>query len=313
MHGPSRAPTMGTAIASTVESMTPATRPRHPACAIASTPSSPAKDTGAQSALCTASAMPGSRTISASASVPHTSAAFAEVTSTTPAPCTWRTHTHRSGRRPWRRASTAAAGWSIAKLPSARDVVYEKTAGPSARPIALADGRCCEVLSGRVTCPLDTTRLLQEGGDVEVVAAHVAHRFRRGNARSHRRSTAGVTSIVPAVEAGRDDRDPNLVAHLVVDDGAEDDVRVGMGHTVDHLGRLVDLEQAEVAAAGDGEQDAARALDRGLEQRARDRGSRSVERPALARRVADAHQGGAGVLHDHLDVGEVGVDEPWRR
>ena len=82
--------------------------------------------------------------------------------------------------------------------------------------------------------------------------------------------------VVPAVEAGGDDRDPDLVAHLVVDDGAEDDVGVGVGDTVDDLGRLVDLEQAEVAATGDGEQDAAGALDRRLEQRAGDGGAAAL-------------------------------------
>ena len=69
---------------------------------------------------------------------------------------------------------------------------------------------------------------------------------------------------------------------LVVDDRAEDDVGVGVGDAVDDLGRLVDLEQAEVAAAGDVEQDAAGALDRGLEQRAGDGGAGGVDGPALA-------------------------------
>src|SRR5262245_14945945 len=68
-------------------------------------------------------------------------------------------------------------------------------------------------------------------------------------------------AVVPAVEAGGDDRDPHLVAHLVVDDRAEDDVGVGVGDAVDDLGGLVDLEQPQVAAARDGEQDAAGALD----------------------------------------------------
>ena len=86
-------------------------------------------------------------------------------------------------------------------------------------------------------------------------------------------------ALVPAVEAGGDDGDPHLVAHGVVDDHAGDDVGVGVGHLVDDLGRLVDLEQAEVAAAGDVEQDAAGALDGGLEQRAGDGGPGRVERP----------------------------------
>ena len=68
-----------------------------------------------------------------------------------------------------------------------------------------------------------------------------------------------------AVEAGGDDGDPDLVGELLVDVGAEDDVGVGMGGLADHLGRLGDLDQREVGAAGDREQDRARPLHRGLE------------------------------------------------
>ena len=46
-----------------------------------------------------------------------------------------------------------------------------------------------------------------------------------------------------AVEAGRDDGDPDLVAQRVVDDRAEDDVGVGVRGLGDQRGRLVDLEQ----------------------------------------------------------------------
>ena len=112
---------------------------------------------------------------------------------------------------------------------------------------------------------------------------------------------------------GGDHRHPDLVAHVVVDHRAEDDVGVGVGHRVDDLGRLVDLEQAEVGPAGDVEQDAPGPLDRGLEQRAGDGGAGRVDRPALADRRADAHDGRAGVGHHHLHVGEVGVDEARAR
>src|SRR5690606_3505701 len=54
------------------------------------------------------------------------------------------------------------------------------------------------------------------------------------------------------VEPGGDHRDAHLVAEGVIDDRAEDDVRVA-GRGVRHeLRRLVDLEQTEVGAAGDG-------------------------------------------------------------
>ena len=76
---------------------------------------------------------------------------------------------------------------------------------------------------------------------------------------------------VEAVEPGGDDRDADLVADLVVDDGAEDDVGVGVGHAVDHLGGGVHLEQAHARRSGDVEQHAPGAVDRRLEQRAGDR------------------------------------------
>ena len=49
-----------------------------------------------------------------------------------------------------------------------------------------------------------------------------------------------------AVEARGDHGHADLVHHRVVDDGAEDDVRLGMRGGGHDLGRLVDLEQAEV-------------------------------------------------------------------
>ncbi len=77
----------------------------------------------------------------------------------------------------------------------------------------------------------------------------------------------------------------------------------------DDLGRLVDLEEADVGAAGDVEQDAGGALDRRLEQRRGDRAAGRLGRAVLAGGRADAHQGRAGVAHDRAHVGEVEVDE----
>ena len=115
------------------------------------------------------------------------------------------------------------------------------------------------------------------------------------------------------VEARGDHADLHLTAHALVDDRAEDDVRLGVGRGVDDLGRLVDLEQGQVGAAGDREQHAARAVDRLLEERRRDRLTCRVRCAGLARSVADAHERGAGVGHDRLHVGEVEVDEPGHR
>src|SRR5579872_1900378 len=121
---------------------------------------------------------------------------------------------------------------------------------------------------------------------------------------------AVLVDLLEPVETCRDDRHLHLLAERVVDHVAEDDVGVGVGHVVDDGGRLVHLEEGEVAPAGDVEQDAAGALDRGLEERARDGVAGGVDGPPLARAASDAHDGRAGVRHDHLDVGEVGVDEP---
>ena len=116
-----------------------------------------------------------------------------------------------------------------------------------------------------------------------------------------------------ALEAGGDHGDPDLVAHRLVDDRAEDDVGVVVGLGLDQLRRLVDLEQAEVLGAGDVEQHPGRALDRLLDQRRGDRRLGGVERRGLAGGGADAHQGRAGVAHDRAHVGEVEVDQAGDR
>src|SRR5215212_3456033 len=70
-----------------------------------------------------------------------------------------------------------------------------------------------------------------------------------GPARQARDGTA-------RVKAGGDDGDTDLVAHALVDHRAEDDVGVGGAGGRDDLRRLVDLEQSEVAPAGDVQQHA---------------------------------------------------------
>ena len=59
----------------------------------------------------------------------------------------------------------------------------------------------------------------------------------------------------------RDDRDADLVAEGVVDDGAEDDVRLGVHRLLHQPGGVVDLEDAEVRSALDREQHAVGAVD----------------------------------------------------
>ena len=96
-------------------------------------------------------------------------------------------------------------------------------------------------------------------------------RGRPSRRRGGRAPTRARAAARAAVEAGRDHGHADLVLQRLVDHRAEDDVGVLVGRRGDDLGRLVDLEQAEVPAAGDVEQDAGRALDRLLEQRRGDR------------------------------------------
>src|ERR1039458_1796602 len=111
------------------------------------------------------------------------------------------------------------------------------------------------------------------------------------------------------VEAGADHGDAHLVAHRLVDHGAEDDVRVRVGRVLDDLRSVVDLEQAEVLAAGDVQQDAGGPLDGLFQERRGDRGLGGVGGAVLAAGRADSHQSRAGVLHDRAHIGEVEVDQ----
>src|SRR5579885_286390 len=291
MQGP-RAATISVApsarMAAAVAASTPASSPRHPACATAITPSGLLKATGAQSAVNTASATPGAPVTSASPSRPCTSPG--NVTRWTSAPWTWWRNDQASGWTARRRASTPASACRP-RSPSAVPV-HRTVAGPRRIP------------------------LLEEGRDVEVVVIRVEVRVgdlvTAGQAEGLAAALAARLGLVPAVETGGDDGDAHLVAHVVVDDVAEDEVDVGVGDFLDDVRRLVDLEQSEVGAAGDVEEYAARPVDGRLEQRRGDRLAGRLDRPAVTAGVADAHHRRTGVGHDLLDVGEVGVDHAGR-
>ena len=76
---------------------------------------------------------------------------------------------------------------------------------------------------------------------------------------------------------------------------------------------LVHLPQRQAAAAGDRQEDRARAVHRGFEQRRRRRLGRCLRRARLAYAHADAEQRAAGVAHDRAHVGEVEVDQTGER
>ena len=98
---------------------------------------------------------------------------------------------------------------------------------------------------------------------------------------------------------------------VLVDDRAEDDVRLLVGGVLDQGERLVDLVQRHVAAAGDVDQDAGRAVDAGRPRAAGELIACCIarQRALVARGAAGAHQRAALVAHDRLHVGEVDVDE----
>ena len=78
---------------------------------------------------------------------------------------------------------------------------------------------------------------------------------------------------------------------------------------MDHFRGVVHLEEPQVLATGDVQQDPGRAIDRLLQQGRGDRGLGGLGAAILAGGVADAHQRRAGVVHDRADVGEVEIDK----
>ena len=112
-------------------------------------------------------------------------------------------------------------------------------------------------------------RVAQEARRLERVVACAS-----GSSRPMKRRRAAAR----AAEARRDDRHPDLAGEPLVDGRAEDDVRVVGRGLADDLGGLVDLEQRQVVAAGDREQDAARADDLGVDQRRAQRRSAACAR-----------------------------------
>ncbi len=67
-------------------------------------------------------------------------------------------------------------------------------------------------------------------------------------------------------KAGRDDRDANLIAHIRIDDRAEDQVDIRMRGLANDGRGLVDFEESHVRAAGDIEEHAARTVNGDVEQ-----------------------------------------------
>src|SRR5829696_134903 len=204
----------------------------------------------------------------------------------------------------WALAGHAAAA-STTAVRARRRTTGDTSASPGRRCVGTSAKPARSVLEERRDVDL-VVRDLQRGA-LAIVHRHVAP------ARLAAATRGVLGEQRPgghALEAGRDHGDPNRVFQLVVHHGAEDDVGLRVGGLLDDLGGLVDLEEAEVPAAGDVEQDARGPLHRLLEQGAGDGVLGRFGRAVLAAGLADAHQRGAGLVHDRPNVGEVQVDDP---
>mmetsp|Transcript_44238 Transcript_44238/g.116253 ORF Transcript_44238/g.116253 Transcript_44238/m.116253 type:complete len:246 (-) Transcript_44238:488-1225(-) len=114
---------------------------------------------------------------------------------------------------------------------------------------------------------------------------------------------------MPVAKACCDDGDREDAAHRLIDLCAEDNVRIGVRHLVDRLGRLVHLLQSHVRRASNCEDNARRLRNREVNQRRGHGGDRRVARTPLSLGGPDAHERQARRAHDRLHVGEVDVNE----
>src|SRR3954469_24214853 len=167
-------------------------------------------------------------------------------------------------------------------------------------------------LSGRVLQEVGTVDLGFRDPQIAEVVPPAANRCRTALRRScGELGRAG--DHLEALETSRDHGHADLLVHRRVDDGSEDDVGVGVGCLNREARGLVDLEQAEILAAGDIEQHALRAVDLLLDQRRGDCGLGHLHGAVLAGAGPHAHQRGAGLVHDEADIREVEVDQPGDR
>src|ERR1017187_2476032 len=119
---------------------------------------------------------------------------------------------------------------------------------------------------------------------------------------------------VLGLEAGGDDRDLDGVGQRFVQDDAEVDLHFfARGSFADDGAGLVDFVEAQVAGAGDVDEDAARAADAGIfQQRATDGLAGGFHGGLFPRTDGGAHHGVAHADHGGFDVGEIAVDEAGR-
>src|SRR5205807_5275856 len=94
--------------------------------------------------------------------------------------------------------------------------------------------------------------------------------------------------------------------------GADDDVGVLVDFFANPRGGFIDLEQREVFATGDRDQEPAGALHRTVvDQRIGDCGLRRGQGALVAARLAGAHHRLAHLTHHGADVGEIEIDQAF--
>src|SRR5436190_4422627 len=179
---------------------------------------------------------------------------------------------------------------------AAHDIAPAATTASTAFPPASSTRAPARAVTA---CPAATAALMEQfyggsGQEAGRLQADVASRRRRAPSRRVARKR----------EPRRHDRHPHLAGQSLVDARAEDDRGLVVGGGAHNLGRLVHLVERKIAPARDGEQDAARRADLVVDERALDRVRRGLVGPLGARRHADPHHRGAGVLHDRPNVGE---------
>ena len=113
------------------------------------------------------------------------------------------------------------------------------------------------------------------------------------------------------VDARGDHGHPDPPVQRLIDRRSEDDVRFFVDLVADARHGLIDLEQGQILAAGDVDQQALGAAHAGVfQQWVVDRGLGRADGAVVAVGLPGAHHGLTHLEHDRFDIGEIEVDEP---
>src|SRR5438552_5567975 len=144
-------------------------------------------------------------------------------------------------------------------------------------------------------------------GDATPVVVQPAGEFRKQAFRRLR-----LWHYFEIIDAGRHDRDADDTFQAFIEGRADDDVGVRVGLFAYAGSSFFNLEQRQVIATGDGDDEAAGALDRGvLDQWIGNRGHGGGKHALLAGSLAPAHHGLALLPHDRENVGKIKIDQTF--